>query len=61
MIQKLKETGDLNFISKNELDRACFVRDAAYADSKDLAKRTVSAKILKVKASKTALHPQYDE
>ena len=39
-IQKFKETGDTNFIDKSELDKACFVHDAAYSDSKDLTKRT---------------------
>ena len=37
-IQKFKETGNLNYICKNELDKACFTQDAAYSDSKDLAK-----------------------
>ena len=41
-IQKFKETGDTNYIYKNELDKACFVHDAAYSDSKDLTKRTVA-------------------
>ena len=45
-IQKFKETGDLNNIYKKELDKTCFVHDAAYSDSKDLAKRTISGKIL---------------
>ena len=38
-IQKFKETGDTNYIYKNELE-ACFAHDAAYSDSKDLTKRT---------------------
>ena len=46
-IQKFKETGDTNYISKNELFKACFAHDAAYSDSKDLTKRTVADKILK--------------
>ena len=46
-IQKFKEIGDKNYIYKNELDKACFVHDAAYLDSKDLTKRTVADKILK--------------
>ena len=46
-IQKFKETGDTNYIYKNELDKACFVHDAAYSDSKDLTKRTIADKILK--------------
>ena len=29
-IQKFKETGDTNYIYKYELDKACFVHDAAY-------------------------------
>ena len=49
-IQKFKETGDTNYIYKNELDKACFAHDAAYSDSKDLTKRTVADKILKNKA-----------
>ena len=47
-IQKFKETGDANYVSKNELDKACFVHDSAYSDSKDLIKRTMQIKILKI-------------
>ena len=47
--KKLKETGDTNYIFKNELGKACFVHDAAYSDNKDLTKnltkRTISDKI----------------
>ena len=35
-IQKFRETGDLKHIYKNELDKFCFLHDAAYFDSKDL-------------------------
>ena len=59
-IQKFKETGDTNYIYKNELDKACFVDDAAYSDSKDLTKRTVADKILKNKAFDIAKDPKYD-
>ena len=59
-IQKFKETGDTNYIYKNELDKACFAHDAAYSDSKDLIKRTVADKILKNKAFDIAKDPQYD-
>ena len=48
-IQTFKETADTNYIYKNELDKACFVHDAAYSDSKDLTKRTVADKILRIK------------
>ena len=56
-IQKFRETGDTNCIYKNELDKACFVHDAAYSDSKDLTKRTVADKILKNKAFDIAKVP----
>ena len=59
-IQKFKETGDTNYIYKNELDKACFTRDAAYSDSEDLTKRTVAEKILKNRASNIAKDPKYD-
>ena len=36
-IQKFKEIGDTKYISKNELDKACFQHDLAYGDFKDLA------------------------
>ena len=44
----------------NEFDQACFTQDAAYSDSKDLAKRTVADKILKNKAFDIAKDPKYD-
>ena len=31
-IQKFKETGDTNYISKNELDKTCFQHDMASGD-----------------------------
>ena len=46
-IQKFKETGDTNYLFKNELDKACFVHDAAHSDSKDLKKRNIADKNLK--------------
>ena len=60
-IQKFKETGDTNYIYKNELDKACFTHNAAYSDSKDLTKRTVADKILKNKAFNIAKDPKFDE
>ena len=59
-IQKFNETGDTNYIYKNELDKACFAHDAAYSDSKDLTKRTVADKILKNKAFNIAKDSKYD-
>ena len=45
--KKFRETGNLKHLYRNELDIACFAHDAAYSGSKDLAKRTISDKILK--------------
>ena len=45
---------------KNELDKACFVHDDAFSDSKDLTKRTFADKILKNKAFDIANDPKYD-
>ena len=59
-IQKFKETSDLNYIYKNRLHKACLAHDAAYSDSNDLAKRTISDKILKGRAYKIAINPKYD-
>ena len=36
------QTGNTDFIYKNELDKACFQHDMAYGKSKDLVKRTQS-------------------
>ena len=46
IIQNFKETGDTNYISKNELGKACFQHDMVYGDFKDLKRRTVSDNIL---------------
>ena len=54
------QTGNTDFIYKNDLDKACFQRDMAYDKSKDLAKRTGSDKVLKDKAFKIGSNPKYD-
>ena len=59
-IQKFKETGDTNYIYKNELDKACFAHDPAYSDSKNLTKRTIADKILRDKAFNIAKDTKYD-
>ena len=51
-IQKLKETCNLKHLHRNELDKTCFAHNAAYSDSKDLAKRTISDKIWKIELMK---------
>ena len=59
-IQKFKETGDTNYIHKNELDKACFQHDMAYGDFKDTKRRTASDKVLRDKAINIAKNPKYD-
>ena len=61
-IPKLKHNSKRNIkhIYRNELDKACFPQNAAYSDSKDLAKRTISDKVLKDKSYKNARNPKYD-
>ena len=54
------QTGNTDFIYKNQLDKACFQHDMAYGKSKDLAKRTQSDKVLRDKAFKIASDPKYD-
>ena len=44
-IQKFKETGDTNYIYKNELDKGCFQHDMAYGYFKDLKRRALSDKV----------------
>ena len=59
-IEKFIQTGNTDFIYKNELDKACFQHDMAYGKSKDLVKRTQSDKVLKDKAFKIATNLNYD-
>ena len=59
-IEKFMQTGNTDFIYKNELDKACFQHDMAYGKSKDLVKRTQPDKVLRDKAFKIASDPTYD-
>ena len=56
--QKFKATGYINYIYKNELDKACFQHDMAYGDFKDLARKTSSDKILRDKAFNIVKNPK---
>ena len=60
IIAKFMQTGNTDFIYRNELDEACFRHDMAYGKSKDFAKRTQSNKVLRDKAFKFASDPKYD-
>ena len=59
-IQNFMQTGNTDFISKNELDKACFQHDMAYRKAKDLVRRTQSDKVLRDKAFKIAIYLKYD-
>ena len=54
-IKEFKRTGDTRCIYRNELDKACFQHDSAYADHKDLINRTKSDKAYDI-----ASNPEYD-
>ena len=51
---------NLKHLYRKELDKACFSHDAAYSDSKNLVKRTISDKILKDRTYEIARNPGYD-
>ena len=59
-IKKFKQTGDTRYIYRNDLEKACFQHDSAYADNKDLINRTKADKVLKDKAYNIASNPEYD-
>ena len=59
-IKEFKRTGDTRYIYRNELDKACFQHDSAYADHKDLINRTKADKVLRDKACNIASNPKYD-
>ena len=59
-IEKFMQTGNPDFIYKNELDKACFQHDMAYCKTKDLAKRTRTDKVLRNKAFKIASEAKCD-
>ena len=55
-INKFIQTGDTNYIYKNELDKACF---AHARDFKDIKHGTAADKILRGKAYEIAKDPKY--
>ena len=59
-IKVFKRTGDTRYIYRNELNKACFNNDSAYADHKDLINRTKADKVLRDKAYNIASNPKYD-
>ena len=59
-IKEFKRSGDTRYMYRNELDKACFQHDSAYADHKDLINRTKSDKVSRDKAYDIASNPEYD-
>ena len=58
--EKFMQTGNTDFIYRNELDKACFQHGMAYGKSEDLTKRTQSDKVLRDTAFKIASDPKHD-
>ena len=59
-IKEFKRTSDTRYIYRNEIDKACFQHNSAYADHKDLIKRTEADKVLRDKAYDIVSNPEYD-
>ena len=59
-IKEFKRTGDTRLLYRNELDKACFKHDAAYAKYKDVENRLISYQKLRNSAYDIASNPNYD-
>ena len=59
-IKEFKRTGDTLLLYRNELDRACFKHEAAYAKYKDVENRLISDQKLRNSAHDIASNPKYD-
>ena len=60
IIKEFKRTGDTRLLYRNELDRACFKHDAAYAKYKDVENRLIPDQKLRNSAYDIASNPKYD-
>ena len=58
--EKFMQSGNTDFIYRNELHKACFQHDMAYGRSKNLVKRTQSDKVLRDKAFQIASDLKYN-
>ena len=58
--QKFRETGNFKHLYRNESDKVCYAHDAAYSESKDLAKKTISDKFLKDRADEITRNHKHD-
>ena len=59
-IKEFKRTGDTRLLYRNEVDKACFKHDAAYAKYKDVENRLISDQKLRNSAYDIAINPVYD-
>ena len=59
-LEKYLQTGDTNYIFKNELDKACFYHDAAYSKYTDVANRQIADKKLMDECVRIANDTSYD-
>ena len=59
-IEKFMQTGNRDFIYKNDLDKACFQHDIACGKSKDLSKTTQLDKVVRDKAFEITSDLKYD-
>ena len=59
-IEIFKETGDTNYIYKNEFDKAYFQNAMVYEDFKDLARGIASDKVFRDEAFIIAKNPKYE-
>ena len=59
-IEIFMQTGNTDFIYKNDLDIACFQHDMVYGKSKDLARRTQPDNVLRDKCFEIASILKYD-
>ena len=60
IIKEVKRTGDTRLLYRNELDKACFKHDAAYAKYKDVENRLISDQTLRNTAYDIASNPKYN-
>ena len=51
-IKKSRETGNLKYLYRNELDKAFIAHNAVYSDSTDLVKRTIQIRFWKIELMK---------
>ena len=57
---KFREKGNLKYLYRSKLEKACFAHDVAYSNSKDLATRAISDNILKVRAYEISSNCNHD-